>query len=46
MSEFVADLAETSYTDEELFALHALEGVVVDPSLAGDDLDPTFNSAT
>jgi len=43
MSERLASLAETSYTDEELFAVQALEQIVVGSDLTAE-FDGDFNS--
>lgn len=47
MSESLVNLAETSYSDEEVFTLQALKVVIVDPSLVGSsEAFGDFNSAT
>lgn len=46
MSEFVANLAETSYEDEALFAIQAVESVIVDQSLVSNGSPSGFNSET
>jgi hypothetical protein len=46
MSEFVANLAETSYEDEALFAIQAVESVIVDQSLVSNGSPNGFNSET
>lgn len=43
MSERLTNLTETAYTDDELFALQALEKVAVGSDLTAE-LDGDFNS--